>query len=282
MRLLAPIHLARSADPAPPGLHLSPRERLPQVGGGSEWVHATLALPEPEGLARWDERLRALYVSVVTELDQVPAVGRALGPEALAGEPVRRGDVWAVDLSFDLAGVVALPREPFHVHLACEHLRSEAQRREAPSEALLPVPPATLAAGLDRLVVAYTLARAGDAASSARLFASAFEAPEVRAVVAGPHAFNAACVSARVASAYGLRADLVDYALVWLDEDLRRAEALLLATSRALTVAPDGPERRRLLRRRADVLAHLDARATDPDLAALRDTDAWRSRAAGP
>ncbi len=279
MRLLAPIYLARRAEPAPPGLHLSPRERLPQVGGGSEWVHATLALPEAEGPARWDERLRALYVSVVTELDQVPTVGRALGPEALAGEPTRRGDVWAVDLSFDLAGVVALPREPFHVHLACEHLRSEVQRREAPSAALLPAP---LAAGLDQLVVAYTLARAGDAASAARLFASAFEAPEVRADVAGPHAFNAACVSARVASAYGLRADLVDYALGWLDEDLRRSEALLLATSRALTVTPDGPERRRLLRRRADVLAHLDARATDPDLAALRDTDAWRSRAAGP
>lgn len=281
MRRHAPIHLARRAEAPPPGLHLSPREWLLQVGGGSEWVHATLALPEPDAAARWEERLRALYVSVITELDQVPRVGRVLGVEALAGEPTRRGGVWAVDLTFDLADVVALPAEPFYVHVACEHLRSEAQRREAPSAALLPFDPATLVTGLDRLVAAYSLARGGDPVSAARLFASAFEAPETRADAARFHAFNAACASALVAAAHGQRADLVDYALAWLDEDLRRAEALLLGVSRALTVAPDGPERRRLLRRRADVLAHLDARATDPDLAALRDTDAWRARAAG-
>jgi hypothetical protein len=277
----APIHLARRAEAPPPGLHLSPRGALPQVGGGSEWVHATLAIPEPESLARWDERLRALYVSVITELDQVPRVGRVVGAEALVGQPARRGDVWAVDLSFDLADVVALPDEPFYVHLASERLRSEAQRREAPSASLLPFDAAALTAGLDQLVVAGSLARAGDAVSAARLFASAFELPGVRADDARPHAFDAACAAARVAAAHGRRADLVDYALAWLDEDLRRSEALLLGASRALTVAPDGPERRRLLRRRAAVLAHLDARATDPDLAALRDTDAWRARAAG-
>lgn len=281
MRLHCPIHLAPDGATAPrPGLHLSPRDALPQVGASSEWVHATLASPDPEAAWRWASRLRSLYVSVITERDQVPTVARLYGPDALLGEPAPRGDAWALHLSFDLADLLALPDGPYHLHLSTEHLRSQVQRREPARAAIPAAEPAASASGLTQLVLAYSLARDGDARGASHAFAAAFERPELR-VEASAHAFNAACVAARVAARHEGRHDLVDYALAWLDEDLRLSEAHLLGVWRALAVAPDGPERRRLLQRRDALVAHLDARALDPDLHAVRDSDAWRARSAG-
>jgi hypothetical protein len=282
VRLGAPIHLRRDERAATPaGLHLAPRDALPQVSAGSEWVHATLALPDGETPARRASHLRSLFVSVITERDQVPSVARVVADDALLGEPVLRDGAWVLDLSFDLADLVALPSEPYHLHLAAGPRCSAVQRREPSAPGAAPQDPAALPSGLDRLVVAYSLSRAGDAFGAARFFAAAFEAPEVRAEPGRPHAFNTACASARVAALHDRRPDLVEYALAWLDEDLRLSEQHLLAVSRALAFAPSGPERQRLQRRRDALVAHLDARATDPDLDPLRDTDAWRSRGPG-
>ena len=281
MRLGAPIHLRRDERSATPaGLHLGPRDALPQVSSGSEWVHATLSLPGGGSPSQRDSQLRSLFVSVITERDQVATVARVFADGALLGETVARDGAWVLDLSFDLADLVPLPSEPYHLHLSAGPCCSAVQRREPSAPSAAPRDPSALSSGLDRLVVAYSLARAGDAFGAARFLAAAFESPEVRAEPGRPHAFNTACASARVAALHDRRPDLVEYALAWLDEDLRLSEQHLLAVSRALAFAPPGPERQRLHRRRDALVAHLDARATDPDLDALRDTDAWRARSA--
>jgi len=260
------------------GLHLAPRDALPQVSAGSEWVHATLSLPDGESPSGRASHIRSLFVSVITERDQLPSVARVVADGALLGEPIARDGRWVLDLSFDLADLVALPSEPYHLHLAAGPRCSAVQRRGPCAPGAAPQDPSSLPSGLDRLVVAYSLSRAGDPFGAARFFSAAYEAPEVRADLGRPHAFNTACASARVAAAHDRRPDLVEYAMAWLDEDLRLSEQHLVLLSRALAFAPPGAERRRLQRRRDALVAHLDARSTDPDLDALRDTDAWRSR----
>jgi hypothetical protein len=242
--------------PAVYGLSLSRSDVLPAVG---VWAHVRLALGDGEP---WGEVARGLYVVAVTEKDAVPMRARIV-PAVLA-QPRRVEDLFVLDVSFDLAALLGprILREPFHLHVAAATLTSEVQRREPRPAEPITSRPEQVRGTASRLVCAYTLARAGEHARAESFFDVALA--DHAALGQIPYAYDAACAAAR--------AGLIDRAESWLENDLASTEQRLLEVVRALARAPAGAERRTLTHLQASLAAHLDARATDPDLAAWRSS----------
>ena len=105
------------------------------------------------------------------------------------------------------------------------------------------------------------------------------EQDDIPADLDRPHLFNAACAaSLAIAKATDAptREKLVAQSLKWLDEDFKLAHERLSEIWRELSRAPEEEARQRLVAQRQVLTDELDARATDPDLAAVRESSAWR------
>ena len=280
-----PIFLPASEGLAA-GISLFESSKLGAARARAVWVQGALILPaaEADTSARRDRWLCALTLSVVTEKDQLAAAAKVV-PQATLGSVWREVKIAArphraVEFAFDIRDAFGdVPKEPFYIHLSAERHISAIQRREG-----APAPAAALmgkegGGALDSLSIAYALCRAGNHARALNAFRTAFTQDDIPADLDRPHLFNAACAaSLAIAKATDAptREKLVAQSLKWLDEDFKLAHERLSEIWRELSRAPEEEARQRLVAQRQVLTDELDARATDPDLAAVRESSAWR------
>ena len=278
MHLRAPIHVSPTDQAsACEGLTLAPRGACPQPGGVSEWLRITLAVDNDDDneASTWDARVRDMYVSVVTEQDQVPWVAPVCGAHVWFGEPTQHAGLWVLELSVDLIDALGgLPSEPYHVHVATHGWASESQRREPataePVSSAVPQGTNALTDTLSRLILAYSVASRREPELALRYLEAALEDPAAQRELSRPHQYNAACAAGAWAATSddpANREALLMRARHWLAQDAALTEAALLAVWRGLGSALAPAERERLIVRRDALCAHQDGRVTDPDLA---------------
>lgn len=274
VRLDGPIEVPH-ARVSPLGLSLAPRDALPQVDARSDWALVTLTLDAATPAWACAQALRSLTAHVITEADQIVSAARLAPRPALLREPDALDGARTWSLAVDLRATPGLRGldEPHRLHVSAAAWRSTVQRRAPVTPDALPVDPSSLARDVDRLVVAATLSALGRDGDALPFFASALRDGPARDDLSHPHLYNAACAAARAAAstldAAG-RARLTAMAQTWLREDLQRLERRMLDTWRALAALDAGPARDHLVARRDALAAHLDLRAVDDDLTALR------------
>jgi hypothetical protein len=275
MRCSSPIYLpSDGARPGGVGFDVAPA--LP---GFPQLVRATLRLDESDDAVR---ALQFLHATTVIESDQDARIARVTPASPPLGAPFRAiKGARVAELSFDLGDLFSeLPSRPFFLHLSSGRLLSQPQRRE-PGEGRPQSLAETARAPLAQLVAAYALCRAGEHARAVPVFRAALEHEEVRADLDRPHLYNAACAASASAASIadaGARDRQLREAAAWLDEDERRSGERLLALWKKIAATPAEPQRARLAAQRAAISDHIDARAADPDLAAVRGLSFWKAR----
>lgn len=251
------------------GLTLSPAARA------MPWqaVQATIALDRAVSESAREELLESLAVHLVSETDQIGASGKVLRAPLLR-DPFHATKTHLVTtIRFDLRDVVRAyvpDDDAYWVHLSAGALVAAPIRVVVASSSLDRVE----ARGTgDALAIAYARATAGEESAALTALRPLLSKEEVRGDLDRPHLYNAACLASRIAqqeSNAKARAKLLDEATGWLDADFKLLSTAGEPLRAALAKAKDERSALRLRARRALLDAHLDARTSDPDLAAVR------------
>jgi hypothetical protein len=286
MRTRSPITLGGKLEPMSPGLSLGPRlANLPW-----QTLHAVIALPLDATELERHAALAALCVHVVAETDQQSASARVLTAPLLRDPFRETEELQVAELRFDLRDVLPQhgeelwPDAAHWIHLAAKTTLSVPTRVLAQDGALDKVLPKTPA---DKLMLAYAIAREGKPLLALQKLREVLAAEEVKPELDRPHLYNAACLAGLVSSGEpkletGARTKLLREAAAWLDEDFKLLSARHDQLRMKLSRTPDAPLAALLRKQRAAIDDHLDARATDPDLAPVRDSPSWPLGAAPP
>ncbi|MGH7296994.1 MAG: hypothetical protein ACRELB_18795 [Polyangiaceae bacterium] len=264
-------------------IHSTPRDR-------ALWVFGRLVLPvtecPPEEHGEW---LRSLFLTTVTEEDQLPRVA-AVVPVAPSPQPERFAPAQLPDgapavtvpFMFDVARALGAPLFEDGMTLLVSARRHRAPiQRVRPASAPVSDEAGTLFASTsppkqptDELPRAYEMLCTGQHARAAKHFATALGADSARADLDASNLYNGACAASLALAAAPPgpeREGLAARALEWIREDVKRRRQAVVALDAALEKPVRATRRDALEENREQLLAQIEeARAGDADLAALR------------